>query len=237
MYNSTRRARSRSALLLAGFIAVATLTGCVADSPAPSAKPKHSTSSTSSARPTTKAPTSDADDYKAADWATPIKTGTIIGTASSDALKIDIHQVAIASATNDGIQVDRETKERLLKVGDELVALNFVATNVSSSPIRLVSLLPTVHSDAYPYFGGVPTGREMDWMRQIGVDKLGHKLDPASPKTWVLKPGESFAAGDSYKLYDAPYEVTLKVYPANEDGSLQLESALMDTKVPVTLKR
>lgn len=156
-------------------------------------------------------------------WANPFEvTGDLLTTIEGEGFTVDVYQVGTAAAPKDGMFIDPSTNEPILKAGDELVYVLYVATNTSGDTIQLPFNLVNV------------TARYADWQWAQGMDGSSDRAlyeemgIPASaiatgnteaPFPWA--PGESFAYGDNFK-HQPGSDITFSAVltPADADGDL-----------------
>jgi len=160
--------------------------------------------------------------YKVASWALPVtNTGDKLGSFKGDSFSVDIYQTATDVASKDGMFVDPDTKENLLKKGAPIVYLNYVVTNTSSADIPLSHSLitPSAKYTDWKYMGGMPSDSSSDGFEKHGLTSSGIKLKEKDP--FVLKPGESFNVAENFAYAagkEAKIEATMN--PQGADGKL-----------------
>ncbi|BCW05601.1 hypothetical protein [Arthrobacter sp. NtRootA1] len=157
-----------------------------------------------------------------ASWALPVtNTGDKLGSFKGDSFSVDIYQTATDVASKDGMFVDPDTKENLLKKGAPIVYLNYVVTNTSSADIPLSHSLitPSAKYTDWKYMGGMPSDSSSDGFEKHGLTSSGIKLKEKDP--FVLKPGESFNVAENFAYAagkEAKIEATMN--PQGADGKL-----------------
>ena len=160
--------------------------------------------------------------YKVASWALPVtNTGDKLGSFKGDSFSVDIYQTATDVASKDGMFVDPDTKENLLKKGAPIVYLNYVVTNTSSADIPLSHSLitPSAKYTDWKCMGGMPSDSSSDGFEKHGLTSSGIKLKEKDP--FVLKPGESFNVAENFAYAagkEAKIEATMN--PQGADGKL-----------------
>ncbi|MDT0203398.1 hypothetical protein [Nocardioides sp. AE5] len=158
------------------------------------------------------------------EWAHPVTTpGELLTTIEAGDLTVEVYQVGLAEATKDGMLVDSETKESIMKKGDEIVFVNYVVTN-NGDPIDFGSSLVQVNAKYadWNYLGGMPSDSSSDLFEEQGVNKSG--VVPGTrtdPPIYTLGSGQTLSFGDNF-LYQKGSEVTFEVRytPVDAEGEL-----------------
>lgn len=227
------RTTRRTARIRAAAVAVSamTLLGATACSDAGSEEPEDESSSSAPAGDeTTDEPTDDASAEPSGDagghpsWALPPTTpGEKLTTVEAGDVTVDVYQVAIDTAGEDGRQVDPDTDKPILAKGDKLVVLNYVITN-HGDPIQLGSSKVGVDAryDDWKWLGGM--GGLTD---DVYFDKHGVNEDKNAPgglsedNIYVLGSGETYSYGENFE-HQASSPITFKVRytPVDAEGEL-----------------
>lgn len=164
-------------------------------------------------------------------------SGELLTTVEADGFTVEIYQVGTAKAPKDGMFIDPDTNEPLLKEGDDLVYLLYVATNTSGETIPLPFNLVNV------------TARYADWQWAQGMDGSSDRSvyeemgipssaiatgNTEAPFLWG--PGETFAYGDNFK-HQPGSDITFSVVmtPADEDGDL-VHDQRVEVEVDTTIR-
>lgn len=197
-----------------------------------SSEPAESSESPADEEPTT-AEEPDADAGDQPEWARPAKTpGDLLTTVEAGDLTVEIYQVGTAEAPKDGMFVDPETNEPILKQGDELVFVNYVVTN-NGDPIDLGSSLVDVsprYAD-WKWAQGMDGSSDSSLFEAQGVNQ--HGIEPGTlqdPPIYTLGSGQSFTWGDNFAYQKgSEIEFTVTYTPVDSAGDL-----LHDDRVEAT---
>lgn len=165
----------------------------------------------------------DASEGDSPAWANDFEvTGDLLTKIEGEGFTVDVYQVDTVPAPKDGMFVDPDTNEPILKEGDELVYLLYVATNTSGDTIQLPFNLVDV------------TARYADWQWAQGMDgssdrELYEKMGipdsaiaiGATEAPFAWGPGETFAYGDNF-AYEPGADITFTAVmtPADDEGDL-----------------
>lgn len=165
----------------------------------------------------------DAAAGSAAPWAKELTTpGTKIGTVKSDAFQVDVYEVDTTEATKKSMLADAETNEPLIDVGDEIVWVNYVVTNIGDEPIDLGYSLLRISAKYpdWPYLRGTVSVTELDQREELGVNSGAFKVG-SGDAPFTFSPGESYGVGENF-VYQGAKELDLKMtaVPVDADGEL-----------------
>jgi hypothetical protein len=228
--------------LLAGTalaVGLAGLTGCNSSSDAPVG----GTDERPTAETTEAEKPSPAADGNKPEWAEALTVkGDKLTTIAVGDLTVDVYQVGTAKSTREGMYVHPDSGERVLKVGDELVVVNYVVTNVGSKPVPLPSILVdiSVHFDSSKYYNS-PEG-DSSVLEAMGLPSASKAIDRQSTSgsdnyVYILEPGQAYSVGDTFQRQEGN-AVTFSVYyyPATADGKLDTDNKVDEVEAKATLK-
>ncbi|MCD4525118.1 hypothetical protein [Nocardioides sp. cx-173] len=230
-----RRTLPRSTrVAVAGIASLALfgLTACSDDSDSDNASDTSSESPSeteSESEAPTEEPTVSEDDESAAsgsqpEWANPVTTpGEKITTIEAGDMTVDVYQVGTTKATKTGQFVDPDTNKPLLAVGDEIVFVNYVATN-NGDDIDLGSSGVSVEAryDDWPYMQG------MDSVVDDALFEAQEVNDGAfAPGSYVDPPVYTFGSGQVISFGEnfiyqkgSPITFEVSVTPVDAEGEL-----------------
>ncbi|MBC9732424.1 hypothetical protein [Nocardioides marmotae] len=158
------------------------------------------------------------------DWAEPLTTpGEKIATIEAGDISIDVHQVGTTKATKTGQFVDPEKNKPIIAEGDEIVFVNYVATN-NGEDIDLGSSLVSVEAryDDWPYMQGMDSIVDDTLFEQMEVNDgalaVGAFRDPS---VYTLGAGQQISWGENF-LYQKGSPITFEVtiVPVDAEGEL-----------------
>lgn len=157
-------------------------------------------------------------------WAEePTTPGELLTTVEAGEVTVEVYQVGTAKAPKDGMFVDPDTNEPILKKGDELVFVNYVITN-NGAPIDLGSSLVDVsarYAD-WKWLGGMDGSSDSALFEEQGVNKPGLKAGAyTDPAVYTFGTGETFSYGDNFAHQaDSEIEFTVTYVPVDAKGDL-----------------
>lgn len=245
-----RRTRLSTTAVSAAMVPLLLLVGCGSDddsnddsssSPSSETTPSEEADAPETTEPApteTETSTDDGADGAAADgsaplWANPVTTpGDLLTTVKLGDVEVEIYQVGNAKAPKDGMFVDPDTNKPILKEGDDLVFVNYVATN-NGAPVDLGSSLISVSPryDDWKWMQGMDGSSDSDLFAQLEVSKPG--VAPGAfvdPSVYTFGTGETFSWGENFKYQKgAGIEFEFTMTPVDAQGDL-----LHDQKVEAT---
>lgn len=178
-----------------------------------------------------------AGDGAVAEWAEPYETpGDLLTTMEGEDFTVDVYQVGTAKAPKDGMFVDPDTNEPILKEGDEIVFVNYVFTNTGDEAIPLSFSLVDVtarYAD-WQWMQGMDSVVDRDLWEEMGV--LSTTITPnGSEAPFLWEPGTTFAAGDNF-AYQPGGAITFSatMTPADDEGDLvhdEKQEVEVETKI------
>lgn len=243
-----RRTRLSTTAVSAAMVPLLLLVGCGSDddsnddsssSPSSESTPTEEAEApetTESAPAETESSTDDgaaASDGSAPAWANPVTTpGDLLTTVELGDIEVEIYQVGNAKAPKDGMFLDPDTNKPILKQGDDLVFVNYVATN-NGAPVDLGSSLISVSPryDDWKWMQGMDGSVDSDLFTQLGVSKSGVAPGAyADPSVYTFGTGQTFSWGESFKYQKGSgIEFDFTMTPVDAQGEL-----LHDDKVEAT---
>lgn len=156
------------------------------------------------------------------DWAKPLTTpGEQIGTVEVGDLTVDVYQVGVAPASQDGRLLNPDTDEPLITEGDDLVFVNYVITN-NGDPVELGMDLVKVTAvyDDWEWLQEMDSIEDDALMEQM--DLVWTALDMSklvNPPVFVLGSGESYSFGDNFTYQpDSQLTFTASYVPVDDQG-------------------
>ena len=226
-----RISRSVAPFFLAALL-TAGLAGCAStdapDTPSAAAEAPAETTETATAEPSSAPEKTEAAAESPGSGVTPVwalpttSPGELLTSVDGTNFRVDIYQVGTAPATSTGSFVDPETNLPLIEVGDELVYVNYVATNTSTETIKLTALLVDVtprYAD-WPYMQGMDAIVDRDLYEQMQVNMMAIGTTGAeAPFDWA--PGETFSYGDNFEHQaGSPINFVVGLTPSDDEGEL-----------------
>ncbi|MDR3069047.1 MAG: hypothetical protein LBU50_06050, partial [Cellulomonas sp.] len=153
-----------------------------------------------------------------AEWATALTVkGDKLTTIEVGDLIVDVYQVGTAKSDT----------------GDELVVVNYVVTNVSSTPVPLDDFLVTVSvpEGAYDTMDGESV------LEGMGLNHIHNASDYNHDSPYILEPGQAFSYADVL-LRPEGNAVTFgaSYIPATADGELDFDNEVEEVEAKATLK-
>lgn len=161
-------------------------------------------------------------------WAGPLNTpGTFVTTLTGHGFSVDVYQLDPVKAAREGLMVNSQTNERVIKVGDDIVYFNFVVTNTGSTTVTLPSSAVEV-SGVYPSVGSsynMDTVSDFDQFEALGINMDAVTSDGARAMTvFPFAPGESFAYGTNYQyIQGSTIDFKASEIPVNDAGDFQYD--------------
>lgn len=239
------RPRFRATAASAALVPLLLLSACGSDDPDTTADDTSSAEDTAPSEELTEEPSEEPEtDTPAAsgdkpEWARPFDTtGDVLATAEAGDVTVEIHQIGTAKAPKDGMFVDPENNEPILKEGDEIVFVNYVVTN-NGDPIDLGSSLVDVtprYAD-WKWMQGMDGATDSGLYEEMEVNQSG--IAPgtlADPPIYTFGSGETFSWGDNF-AYQKGGEITFTVRytPVDENGDL-VHDDRVEEDVTATIK-
>lgn len=231
----TRSPRSSARIAVAGLatFALLGLSACTDDADSESAE---DTSSESAAPVESETPTDEPTETESEttggdtasgeqpDWAEPVTTpGEKITTIEAGDVSIDVYQVGTTKATKTGQFVDPDTNKPLLAEGDEIVFVNYVATN-NGDAIDLGSSLVSVESryDDWAWMQGMDSIVDDALFEQMDVNDGALAPDAyRDPSVYTLGAGQQISWGENFKYQQgSPITFQVTITPVDAEGEL-----------------
>lgn len=158
------------------------------------------------------------------DWANPVTTpGDKIATIEAGDVSIDVFQVGTTKATKTGQFVDPDTNKPIIAEGDEVVFVNYVATN-NGDDLDLGSSLVSVESryDDWPYLQGMDSVVDDALFEQMEVNDgalaVGAYRDPS---VYTLGAGQQISWGENFPYQQgSPITFEVTITPVDAEGEL-----------------
>lgn len=190
------------------------------ESPAPAPSP----SETPSASPSASAQTGGLPAWAATNTVVGDKLTTIkIGTTG---VTVDVYQVGTTKATKDGMFVNPDNNQPIIKKGDTLVFVNYVFTNTGAEPVPMASLLVDMRARYadWPWLQGMSGEATTALYNEMGVVSFAIKSNSGVNPPYILAPGESYAWAENFG-YEKGGSITFtaSLTPAKADGSLDFD--------------
>ena len=176
-------------------------------------------------------------DFTAAEWANPVTNpGELLTTVEGTNFTVDVYQVGTDIATSGGQFVDPDTMELLLAEGDEIVFVNYVATNTSDADIPLSASLVnmTARYADWKYMQGMDAVVDFDLDEKMGINRTAIAPSKAvAPYIW--KAGESFSFGQNFKYQpDSAITFAASLTESDAEGDLDHDTR-QEVKVETTI--
>ena len=181
--------------------------------------------------------------HTAADWAYGVTApGELLGSVTSSRVgyQIDFYQVGVRQAAKASTLVDKESFQPLINVGDEIVYVNWIVTNVSQAPIVLNEDLINVHvSYADSATGDLAATSEPEVFRELNINENAIDEDKAvglvTNHRYILEPGHSYSMGTNFK-HEAGGKATFSITssPVDEQGMANADIFYREKVVAVT---
>lgn len=158
------------------------------------------------------------------EWANPVTTpGELLTTVEAGDVTVEVYQVGTAQAPKDGMFVDPDTNEPILKEGDDIVFVNYVITN-NGDPIDLGSSLVDVsprYAD-WKWAQGMDSTSDSDLYEAQGVNKPGIKTGTIQdPPIYTFGSGQTFSYGDNFAHQPGgEIEFEVRFTPVDASGDL-----------------
>ena len=168
-------------------------------------------------------------DFTVPSWAEDVNLlGDYLGSASGSIIQVDIYQVALGEAIADALWVDPDTEEPVMKKGDTVVAMNFIATNIGDEvyPFSNLFVDPMLAYDASDSFLGAMTDYNADWLEQLGLNYRPYQLGDGPQPSYPLAPGESAAIGLIFQHETGAATIDFSAIPIGDDDELDFDSPL-----------
>lgn len=172
------------------------------------------------------------------DWAEDITTpGDKLTTLDVGDVSVAVYQVDVTESPKEGNQFDKDTKEPIIAEGDDIVYVNYVATN-HGDPIDLGSSLVDVQPryEDWKYIGGMDTITDSDLDEEMDINRQA--LTPgesADPPVYTLGKNESISFGENFKYQkNSPITFKAEYVPVDDEGELQHDDKVegsADTKI------
>ncbi|MDN4161071.1 hypothetical protein [Nocardioides abyssi] len=158
------------------------------------------------------------------EWANPVTTpGEKIATIEAGDVSVDVFQVGTTKATKTGQFVDPEKNKPIIAEGDEIVFLNYVATN-NGDDLDLGSSLVSVESryDDWPYMQGMDSVVDDALFEQMEVNDgalaAGAYRDPS---VYTLASGQQISWGENFRYQKgSPITFEVTITPVDAEGEL-----------------
>lgn len=172
-------------------------------------------------------------------WSLPPTTpGEKIATVEAGDVTVDIYQVAVDKAPEDGNFVDPETNKPILAKGDPIVVLNYVITN-NGDPIQLGSskVDVTAKYDDWKWLQGMDSVTDSELYEKHGVNEDRNAPGGLSEDgIYVLGSGETYSYGDNFKHQKgSPITFTVDYVPVDDAGDL-LHDDKVEAEAKATIK-
>lgn len=157
-------------------------------------------------------------------WAKPAsQAGEKIASLKAGDITVDVFQVGVTKATKSGQFVDPDTNKPIIAAGDDIVFVNFVATN-NGAPIDLGSSLVNVTAryDDWKYLQGMDSVVDSALFEQMQVDS--DVLGPDGYNElgiYTLGSGQTISVAENFR-YQKGSPITFKAVavPVDADGEL-----------------
>lgn len=166
----------------------------------------------------------DASEGDQPEWAEDVTTpGDKLTTVDVEDVSVDVYQVDVTDSPKEGNQFDKDTKEPIIAKGDDIVYVNYVATN-HGDPVDLGSSLIDVQPqyDDWDYLGGMGTITDSDLDEEMDVNR--DALAPGEtndPTVYTLGKNESISFGENFKYQkDSPISFEVTYVPVDDEGEL-----------------
>ena len=181
--------------------------------------------------------------HTAANWARGVTApGELLGSVTSSRVgyQIDFYQVGVRQATKASTLVDKETFQPLINIGDEIVYVNWIVTNISEAPIVLNEDLINVHvSYADSATGDLAATSEPEVFRELNINENAIDEEKAvglvTNHRYILEPGRSYSMGTNFK-HEAGGKATFSITssPVDEQGMANADIFYREKVVAVT---
>lgn len=235
------RPRLRASAVSAALVPILLFSACGSDDA------DNDTDDTASVEPTpTDEPSEEPDETDAPaasgdkpEWARPYDTtGDLLATVEAGDVTVEIHQIGTSTAPKDGMFVDPENNEPILKEGDEVVFVNYVITN-NGDAVDLGSSLVgvTARYADWKWAQGMMGATDSALFEEMEVNESG--VVPGAfidPPIYTFGSGETFSWGDNF-AYQPGDEITFTVRwtPVDENGDL-IHDDRVESDVTTTIK-
>lgn len=163
--------------------------------------------------------------YEVPEWARDVnQVGDLVATVDGDWIQIEVYRVGDGQATRDSLWVDSDTDEPLMKVGDPVVALNFIVTNTGSEEFLMSNLFlsPNLRYESSESLYGAMNETNHDWLEQLGVN-----VDPftqyPNPAVFPVAPGESISYAQIFQHASDTAQIYFDITPVDSEGELDFD--------------
>lgn len=222
----------RTAVAGLATLAVLGLSACSGDEDeSTSASSSESASSTVSESPSEEpTETESADGAEGAasgdqpEWADPVTTpGEKLTTIEAGDISIDVYQVGTTKATKTGQFVDPDKNEPIIAEGDEIVFVNYVATN-NGDDIDLGSSAVSIESryDDWPYMQGMDSVVDSALFEQMEVNDDAFATGSyQDPPVYTFGAGQQISWGENFPYQKgSPITFQVTITPVDAEGEL-----------------
>lgn len=224
------RALRRPAAGLAASLLVLSLAACGGEEESAADQPASASEESPSEAPSEESEAPEESDAAATgdgslpEWAAPSTAeGEKISTLELGDITVDVFQVGTAEATKTGQFVDPDTNKPLIAEGDEIVFVNYVATN-DGDPVDLGSSLISIDAryEDWPYLQGMDGIVDSELFEEQGVHSGG--VAPGAyqdPSVYTFDAGQSFAWGENFAYQSgSPIVFDATLTPVDAEGEL-----------------
>ena len=158
------------------------------------------------------------------DWANPVTTpGEKLTTIELGDITVDVYQVGTTKATKTGQFVNPDNNKPIIAEGDEIVFLNYVATN-GGADIDLGSSGVSVEAryDDWPYVQGMDSIVDSALFEEQGVnDGAFASGSYRDPSVYTFGAGQQISWGQNFRYQSgSPITFTASVIPVDAEGEL-----------------
>lgn len=163
--------------------------------------------------------------YTSPEWAQEVApVGDLVATMDGDWITVEVYRVAEGESTKDSMWLHADSEEPIMKKGDPVVALNYIATNTGSEEILMSNLFlgSSLRYEGGKYLQGAMSDSNDAWLEELNINPNPFTEYP-SPAVFAVAPGESISYGEIYQLEKDTAQLSFDITPVTSDGELDFE--------------